>query len=211
MRKATVPRTVMVPAGRQNAVPEKRLVTLRYFQQVALTPAVAGVPGVQVFRANSLYDPDATGAGGQPQAFDQYMAFYNTYTVVGAKITVVPLVSSAASASGVAGIQLRLDSVASTDVKQYIEGPYCVWSGQKTWTEGSPLVLGFSAKKHLSIVNPLDDTAVQGNAGANPATGAYWHVFYTGPTTAATGGTMNFQVLIEYTAILTDPKDLANS
>lgn len=201
----------MVPAGRQNAVPENRKVTMRYFQQVTFTPSVAGVPSVQVFRANSLFDPDLTGTGGQPQGFDQYMALYNTFTVIGAKCTIVPIGNSAASMSGVIGNQLRLSSVTSTDVKEYIEGPYCVWSGVKTWSEPSPLVSGFSTKNHMSVVNPLDDPDLQGSASANPTTGAFWHVFYTGPQTTVSGGTVYAQVLIEYTAILTDPKDLANS
>lgn len=201
----------MVPPGVQAAVPETRLVTLRYFQQVSFAPAVAGVPSVNVFRCNSLYDPDSTGGGGQPQAFDQYMALYNSYTVIGAKITVVPLSNAAASAAGVLGIQTRLSATTETDLRTYIEGPLTVFSGVKTWAEAQPLVLGFSTKKHMSVVNPLDDESLKGTSGSNPSNVAYWHVFYSGPTSAVSGGTCNAQVLIEYTAILSDAKDLANS
>jgi hypothetical protein len=38
---------------------------------------------MQVFRVNGLYDPDQTGTGAQPVYFDQWMALYNRYRVLG--------------------------------------------------------------------------------------------------------------------------------
>lgn len=40
------------------------------------------------FRLNSLFDPDYTGVGHQPQWFDQYASVYKNYRVKGSKITV---------------------------------------------------------------------------------------------------------------------------
>lgn len=42
----------------------------------------------QVFRANSLYDPDYTGTGHQPNGFDALMAAYDHFTVLATKIRV---------------------------------------------------------------------------------------------------------------------------
>jgi hypothetical protein len=38
------------------------------------------------FRGNSVYDPDYTGTGTQPNGFDQWASFYNTYVVLGSSI-----------------------------------------------------------------------------------------------------------------------------
>lgn len=56
--------------------------SLEYVQ--LFLPTVAGL-GVldQVFRANSLFDPDRTGAGTQPRGFDQFTPLYARYRVLG--------------------------------------------------------------------------------------------------------------------------------
>jgi len=60
---------------------------LRYAQTNNLDVANFG-SALQVFRANSLYDPDFTGSGHQPNGFDQLMVAYNHYTVTRARINV---------------------------------------------------------------------------------------------------------------------------
>jgi hypothetical protein len=47
------------------------------------TSLVAGAISDQVFRSNSLFDPDRTNAGHQPLGFDQIAALYNRYHVYG--------------------------------------------------------------------------------------------------------------------------------
>jgi len=59
---------------------------LHYCDVVQLS-ASAGSPGLWQFRMNSLFDPDFTGTGHQPQWFDQLSAVYSRYRVLGAKIT----------------------------------------------------------------------------------------------------------------------------
>lgn len=41
-----------------------------------------------VYRCNSLFDPDATGVGGQPDGFDQWKTLYGVYRVVAVEIEV---------------------------------------------------------------------------------------------------------------------------
>jgi hypothetical protein len=48
-----------------------------------LGPASSAAEASQVFRGNSLYDPDQTGTGAQPVYFDQWMALYSQYRVLG--------------------------------------------------------------------------------------------------------------------------------
>lgn len=65
------------------------------FKRVSLTygdvwelDAAAGTYKDNDFIINSLYDPDLTGAGGQPSGFDAYATMYARYRVVSAKVTV---------------------------------------------------------------------------------------------------------------------------
>lgn len=67
--------------------PDRLRTKLHYCDVVQLT-ASAGSPGIWQFRLNSLYDPDLTGVGHQPQWYDQLSAVYQYYQVLGAKITV---------------------------------------------------------------------------------------------------------------------------
>jgi len=64
-----------------------RMKTKLQYQDVVQLSASAGSPAIWQFRMNSLYDPDLTGTGHQPQWFDQLSAVYNNYKVLGSKIT----------------------------------------------------------------------------------------------------------------------------
>ncbi len=60
---------------------------LYYDSRFEMTGA-AGILQVHFFRANDVYDPDATGVGHQPIGFDQAMLFWEQFAVFGSKITV---------------------------------------------------------------------------------------------------------------------------
>jgi len=68
--------------GQWNAFPPSISGKMYYVQQFALTGGVVGITGLeQVMRLNSLFDPDFTGGGHQPNTFDQVAALYGTYRV----------------------------------------------------------------------------------------------------------------------------------
>jgi len=57
----------------------------------------AGSVGSYVYAGNNLFDPNTTGAGGQPQGYDQWTAFYQRYRVRSCKI-VATFIEGGASA-----------------------------------------------------------------------------------------------------------------
>jgi len=61
-----------------SGVPAKLHVKLRYQQNVSLSGVTLET---QRFRMNSLFDPDSTGTGQQPQGFDELAAIYTRYKV----------------------------------------------------------------------------------------------------------------------------------
>lgn len=60
-------------------LPDRFKTTLLYIHNFRFMNAAA--TGTQIYRGNSCYDPDQTGAGGQPMGFDQFSIFYNKYRV----------------------------------------------------------------------------------------------------------------------------------
>jgi len=75
--------------------PDRLRTNLVYGDVLTLT-STAGARAVNTFRLNSLFDPDYTQTGHQPQWYDQYTAIYGQYRVLGAKIraTFVPQVNA---------------------------------------------------------------------------------------------------------------------
>jgi len=81
-----------------SAFPRKARATMKYVESFSIDPA-AGSLGTTVYRANSVYDPDYTGAGHQPLGFDQMAGLYAHYRVLRStiKITLQPTAFPASS------------------------------------------------------------------------------------------------------------------
>jgi hypothetical protein len=74
----------------RGAVPLTYRSTLRYVETIAFTTGAAGVMGSeQTMLLNSLFDPNFTGTGHQPNGFDQLAALYNKYYVESCTITLL--------------------------------------------------------------------------------------------------------------------------
>jgi hypothetical protein len=74
----------------QNVLPRKLIRTLRYSETLTFTTGAAGVVGtINLFRLNSLFDPNQTGVGHQPYGFDQLSLFYQQYIVHSFKVTLL--------------------------------------------------------------------------------------------------------------------------
>lgn len=182
-------------------VPDRLYVKLRYREQLSWTQ-VAGNLGDNVYRGNSLFDPDLTGTGGQPMGFDQWSAFYGSYTVLGSSIDVssqmnsgppqqakVVIVPSNQSAAFGVGEQERAEESPYAKSQDVVMGAPGVGQGRiKSY---------MSTAKMEGVVRP----AVQIEDGfsalttANPTDPWFWHVCnYT------TGGNQSLiqQVVITY-------------
>ncbi len=80
--------------------PSRFTTTVKYVSFGSLTSGTAGVVGGQyVFRLNSIYDPDQTGAGHQPYGHDTLATLYGKYLVRKVKVRII---FSNPSADGVA-------------------------------------------------------------------------------------------------------------
>lgn len=82
---ATATRSWPGPQNWNHLVPNpfraKDIVKMKYCTQVNFNPALLNAAS-HIFRANSIFDPDFTGSGGQPYGHDQYQAIYTSYRVL---------------------------------------------------------------------------------------------------------------------------------
>lgn len=83
-RKGMSRATTTIARG-PSGFPDRLFVKLNYSDTYAFTTTL-GIATQQVFRGNSVFDPDQTGVGHQPYAFDQWANFYGYYRVHGSKI-----------------------------------------------------------------------------------------------------------------------------
>lgn len=183
--------------------------TLIYTQYVGLNPGTAGIPSINVFRANGMRDPDVTGAGGQPRGFDQYMAIYDHFVVLGSKIT-AHFQNSDATFGALVGISVRDESSAPADAnKAYPELGYSAMellgplnSGNST----TKLVMSINPAKFLGRANPLSDPDLKGSSSVSPTEQCFYHV-WAQPQISQDTDVVRCTVVIEYFAAFIEGTD----
>lgn len=202
----------------QPMINKSQKVILDYVDQMSID-AGTGVVGAYRFRANGMYDPRFETGGHQPRGYDQWMAFYDHYTVIGSRITVTAFSNSNAStsaAAGYIGIMISDSSiaVAGETIDYVMEQGKSVW---KPYTEndGARGVVTcsrtFSAKKFFGCTNVLDREDLKGSTTSDPNEQATFHVWQAPVTGAANPTEVYFTVKIRYIAVLTEPKQLSQS
>lgn len=200
--------------------PKSKVVRLRYCEEITLDPT-ATTQGVFVFSANGVYDPNVTGIGHQPKGFDQNMAFYNHYTVLGSKISLrycnktggndVPgYAELLLTDDGTTGASLiaPIDMYESRYSKRGIPTTYGTergYIGQR-----NTLTRKFSAKKFFRSRAVTSDANLRGTAVSNPTDQAYYE-FVLFPINDNNPGVMVFFVTIEYIVLLAEPNDIPRS
>lgn len=202
-------------------MPNKFAVKLRYAESYSIDPGVGGITGVRVIRANSLNDPDRTGGGHQPRGFDQLMAMYDHFVVIGSKITVMFNTGGTTGIGGafIVGISLKDSDTTAADKNEYMEGRNVV-SRQLLKGAGSAtsivqdrctLKKTFSARKFLGRSKPLSDPELKGGSGSNPTEQAFFHIFAQLMNSSLDANPIEVQVVIDYLAVLIEPKQPTQS
>ena len=101
----SIVRGVMSKMYTMGAFPQQLFAKHIYSDSVLLALNVGGsCSGPHVFRLNSLFDPDFTGTGHQPQGYDNMALQYNRYIVYGVSIKIEFPINDLASASGMSGL-----------------------------------------------------------------------------------------------------------
>lgn len=178
---------------------------MAYDTVIAMSPA-AGVASANVFRWNSVYDPDFTGVGSSVAAYSQMSALYNRYRVMGAKMT-VSFVNISTTTPLTCFIALNPVNTVGINIAQILAQRH-VWTrslgtvagnASVTHTVAAPVHLIYGVPKRQ--VRDEDDFA--GLAGANPNNVVYAHV--GAYANGASSGNYNLHVRIEYDVVWSLP------
>lgn len=188
--------------------PKSMKVCMKYSTHIALTNS-AGLSADQVFRLNSIFDPDFTGSGHQPQGHDQWNFLYARYRVDSVLIRVIP---SAVNAAGFLSLYGSIDSTAQTDSVVPGETPGAITVGTEAGSHTAPIIKHFYPARVLGLTNAQyqSDDLVAAAFGASPAMAAYAHVVFVDRTNTNVS-TQTMQVDLTYYVTLFMPQQLARS
>lgn len=170
-----VPRSV---AGyRGEAVIRKMRFALYAGASTALTSTTGVLATTQVYRANGLYDPEYTTAGSQPRTFDQYMAMYRQFCVLGSKLTLFFEYGAGSSTSVSMAVSIILkDGVnAMSDTKNIIEHNRNSMKFITAESDKTVMTKKYSWRVH-GAASALEDPNRWGTASQDPQEVWYYHV-----------------------------------
>lgn len=181
-----------------------------HYNSVNLINPGSGGAGDLVFTCNDLYDPirNVGALEGQPRGFDQYMALFNHFTVIGSKIKITCINTSTAAL--MIGITVLGGPNPVTNIEELTESRLCkMISLPGIPTAGGTTTRSLTHKINpntfLDIPSPLSNPDVKGTAGSSPAEVCYYHCFAYSQT-LGDPAPVPYDITIEYTCILTEPK-----
>ncbi len=194
--------------SRISPMPTKFRTTLLYTDQITLNPGAGGLRSSNIFRCNSLFDPDATNLGHQPRGFDELMFMYEHYVVIAVviKATFMPQIANERARCC---IQVNGSPTPLTTFNDYAEsGTATVKFLSTTSSPTAVIISAVNPNKFLSRSSPLSDPDLKGDAttgsGTNPLEQCFWHVVAGGVGGVDTG-LIDVQIQILYTAIFLEP------
>lgn len=203
------------PRGRVNlglGFPQQSKFIHRYATaDFTLTNTTSGAISFAQYWCNGMFDPQLALGGQQPMNFDQMAALYDHYTVVSSKIWVrfVPTEGK----DVVCGVFVNDGSgtAAFVDWEDANETPQNLGNVLLTgldWRQKS--VSGSWNAYKLFGPDPLDNDELKGSGSANPQEDQYF-CLYAQALEKTIFYTVKAQILIEYTAIWTEPKKVSGS
>lgn len=175
---------------------------LRYCDTIQID-APAGQANSYLFRANSIFDPEYSGAGHQPYGHDTLQEIYNHYCVDSATITVTPT-----NCNGVFGISVTDNATVSSGFNTVKEQQATSMAVQNGVTGNRALTLKKHYNRHTSFPVYKDTSAFM---GANPAEEAYFQLWMTGTDGGINPNNATFLVTITYNVTCYELKDLGSS
>lgn len=194
-------------------LPAKLKVTLPYYVQRTLNVGSLGFPVGTALLANGMFDIEP-GVGNpgehQPRGFDELMTLYDHYCVIGSKITVYATASSAQSTEGaLVSIVLKDNNALFNDPRDIMEtrvNQTKVLGLRDSGYSCIEMEMKANTTEFLGRTSPLSDSQLKGSSSANPVETAYFQV-YVHPATEGTDiGAVYCNILVEYTAILIEPR-----
>ncbi len=154
--------------------------------------------GEKIYRLNSCFDPDFSGAGAQPLGFDQWAAFYTRYRVLSAKWKVQFAAATSLTESCVACIPNLVNTIDNVDSNVLAE-PYAKSTLFSTNGGWKPVIDGEISIAKLFGLTPSEMSEENYTAltSASPVNMCYLHV-RASTLSSGLSGTCYFKLEMEY-------------
>lgn len=190
------------PSFNKMPVPDEMWVTLRYSEALDATASVGLYS--YVFAANDVYDPNITGAGSQPLAYDQWTSIYNRWTVLASDIDVQITSRTVSGRLSVAVVPVTQSSVAPTT---YEAASQMRLAKHASTTGGGPSpVIRSSVKMHelygVPLVTIQADDAFSGATTASPNRRMAWAIV---AETSGSSDALSLTINLKYKVRLFQP------
>lgn len=201
--------------SKTSPLPDRAFTKLRYSSLGALTYAGFGVPAANQFRVNSLFDPDLSGTGHQPLAFDQYAGIYNRYRVYGMKWKIT-FSNRSTTYQGEVAIQSRPNVATHSNMDTIYEAPYTsrkATCGVEGSGQAVRVLSGYTSVSKVRGVNRSvvkNDDEYSALISANPAV-TPTITLYMQNTDTTTALTIAYRLELEYYCEFFDRKLLTQS
>lgn len=194
--------------------PLASLATLTYCDNDFSLTSTAGVYARDTYRINSMYDPDATGGGNQPNGFDIMMGLYDHYQVLSASIVVTITHCDQRSVIGINTSDRNTPLINLETLRIFQENPgskykYIIKSDDnrgavvlKTKTD-LPKFFGIPRKSFIGSSRFI------GQSTTNPDDPAAYHVMLWGLNSATS--TIRYSVRMEFNCLFSEPKSIDGS
>lgn len=183
-----------------------------YNERVITLTGSAGTAATYFFRANDVFDPNASGTGGQPIGFDQMMLMYEQFYVLGSSIRVKAV--DAVGVPTIVMVYLNPD-MSFTTINDAVENGLLkstmlyTANGGKAMTEfrmsvDNPTYFGLSKQAYIAA------DRFQGTVAASPSEMNYWTLCIYAVDGATTVRVM-FEVTLSYDVYYNEPRKLSES
>lgn len=160
--------------------------------------------GVSVFAANGLFNPSITGGSEQPRGFDQVIALYDHYSVIGSRITANYVPAAASTIPVIVGIMLSDNVTISNIIGNNTEKRLSKWKFCPP-TESRTVSLNFSARGFFNRGTPNASDTNRGTISANPLDEAFFHVYVASAGENENPAAVRICVKIEFLVHFTEP------
>lgn len=159
-----------------------------------------GSLGQTIYRANDLFDPWFSGSGSQPRPFDQLMAQFRNFIVLGSKIVVDFSFGGGSSTSNsmICAVTVRDGSVAMSTAKDVMEHPRTSFKNLTAESDHIRVINKYSWRL-TGGSDPLDNNHLYGTTAASPVEQFYYHLNAWCPNAGSENAFASGY--IEYTAI----------
>lgn len=180
--------------------PDSVRVTLKYAEKLLMSTLTTTGAWTYVYRLNSVFDPNFTGTGHQPNGFDQWSAFYGKYRVIGGNWKVTMANQDAQYQLDVVAVERANDNSIDSNLYDYLQEPRSHYACAAP--RGSPAVsLGshFSNQRLLGLKK--DEFADQDYAAlvtTNPAVLTWLNLFVQVSGGELSGADQSILIEIEY-------------